>query len=84
MKFLSAKARPPQSAKPYAMLDDAEMEFTLQELGAAPPDRLTQTLRSPDLLAEYASCASMIMDKGEREQVARDLLRALQHIPMAA
>ncbi len=52
------------------MLDNPEMELTLQELGAAPSDRLTQTLQSPDLLTEYASCASLIMDKQERESVA--------------
>lgn len=83
MKLVSAKVPPPQPTKPYAMLDSAEMELTLQDLGFA-TDRLTQTLMSPDLLAEYASAASMIMDKAEREQVARELLRALRHHPVAA
>lgn len=83
MKLVSAKVPPPQPTKPYAMLDSAEMELTLQELGFA-TDRLTQTLMSPDLLTEYASAASMIMDKAEREQVARELLRALRHHPVAA
>ncbi len=84
MRLISAKERHPQPAKPYEMLDNPEMELTLQELGFAPADRLTQTLQSPDLLAEYASAASMIMDKGEREAVARELLSALQHHPIAA
>ncbi len=73
-----------EPAKPYAMLDLAEMELTLQSLGATPPNRLTQVLNSPDLLAEYASAASMVLDKGEREQLARELLLALQHHPVAA
>ncbi|HWG18721.1 MAG TPA: hypothetical protein VN678_12710 [Acidobacteriaceae bacterium] len=84
MKLVSAKVPPPQPTKPYAMLDSAEMELTLQDLGFATSNRLTQTLMSPDLLTEYASAASMIMDKAEREQVARELLRALQHHPVAA
>jgi hypothetical protein len=87
MKLISAKERrtqPTQSTQTYSMLDSAEMEFTLQELGAAPSTRLTQTLMSPDLLTEYASCASMIMDREERESVARQLLNALQHHPIAA
>jgi len=84
MNLISAKERPIPSAAPYGMLDHAEMELTLQELGAGPSDRLTQTLMSPDLLTEYASCASLIMDKEEREAVARQLLAALQHHPIAA
>jgi len=87
MNLISANASSesrPQPTKPYTMLDSAEMELTLQELGAGPSDRLTQTLFSPDLLAEYASCASMIMDKQEREAIARQLLQALQHHPIAA
>lgn len=83
MRLVSAKEPPPQPTKPYAMLDSAEMELTLRELGQN-PSRVTQVLNSPELLAEYASAASMIMTKTEREQVARDLLRALQHHPVAA
>lgn len=87
MKLVSAKSSRqvrPQPTKPYAILDDAEMALTLQSLGESAPSRLTQTLASPDLLAEYASAASLIMDKEEREQIARELLNALQHQPMAA
>ena len=73
-----------EPANPYAMLDSAGMELTLQSLDATPPNRLTQVLNSPDLLAEYASAASMVLDKGEREQLARELLLALQHHPVAA
>jgi hypothetical protein len=83
MRLISAKEPRPKPAKSYAMMDSAEMELTLRELGQN-PSRVTQVLNSPELLAEYASAASMIMDKGEREQVARELLRALQHHPIAA
>jgi hypothetical protein len=85
MQLISAKQRRPQPAKPFEMLDDAEMALTLQNLGESAPDpRLSQILASPDLLTEYASAASLIMDKEEREQVARELLHALQHHPIAA
>jgi hypothetical protein len=67
------------------MLDDAEMALTLNDLGESSPDSsLGQTLLSPELLAEYASAASMIMDRDEREQVARELLFALQNHRLAA
>ena len=85
MNLISAKQRRPQSTKPLAMLDDPEMALTLQQLGeSARASRLSQTLASPDLLAEYASAASMIMDKEEREEIARQLLRAIQNHPVAA
>ena len=87
MKSISAKRSKVsriQPAQPYPMLDSAEMEFTLQELGDSPSGRLNQTLQSPDLLTEYASCASLIMDKQEREEVARQLLHALRRTPIAA
>ncbi|HWB31786.1 MAG TPA: hypothetical protein VG714_01305 [Acidobacteriaceae bacterium] len=86
MKIISsARQRRPQPTKPFATLDDAEMALTMQELGEPlPPSRLNQTLMSPELLAEYASAASMIMDKQEREAMARQLLVALQNHPVAA
>ena len=87
MKLISAKNSKERFAQPApssAMLEAAEMEFTLQELDAAPSSRLAQTLMSPDLLAEYASCASLIMDKEEREAVARQLLNATRHTLIAA
>ena len=87
MKLISAKsstARPAQTISSYTMLDSAEMELTLQELGASPSGRLTQVTLSPDLLNEYASCASMIMDRQEREEVARQLLRAQRQQQRAA
>jgi len=84
MKLISAKPPRAQPSKPYAMLDSAEMELTLQSLNEPTPDRIVQTLNSPDLLAEYASAASMIMDKEERETVARELLQAIQRHPIAA
>jgi len=83
MKLVSAKEPRPKPVKSYAMMDSAEMELTLRELGER-PTRITQILNSPELLAEYASAASMIMDKAEREQAARELLTALQHHPLAA
>jgi hypothetical protein len=83
MRLVSAKEPRPKPAKSYAMMDSAEMELTLLELGQN-PSRVTQVLNSPELLAEYASAASMIMDQTEREQIARELLRALQHHPVAA
>ena len=87
MKLMSAKSskeRGLRPAQPYALLDSAEMELTLRELGGSPSGRLTQTLRSPDLLTEYASCASLIMDKQEREEVAGQLLHALRRTSIAA
>jgi len=87
MKLISAKsstARSAQPIPPYAMLDSAEMELTLQELGDSSSGRLTQVLMSPDLLTEYASCASVIMDRAEREEVARQLLRAQSRPQRAA
>ena len=88
MKLVSAEKptqRRPQSIKPLAMLDDPEMALTLQQLGeSATGSRLSQTLASPDLLAEYASAASMIMDKEEREAVITELLLALRNHPVAA
>jgi hypothetical protein len=83
MRLVSAKEPRPKPAKPYAMMDSAEMELALRELGET-PSRITQVLDSPELLAEYASAASMIMDRAEREQLARELLRALQRHPVAA
>ena len=84
MKLISAKERPAQPIHPYAMLDSAEMELTLRELGDSPSGRLTQVMLSPDLLTEYASCASMIMDRREREEIARQLLRAQRQPQRAA
>ena len=87
MKLISAKnsiTRSAKSASPYSALDSAEMELTLQELGDAPSSRHTHLMLSPDLLSEYASCASLIMDRQEREAVARELLNTQRHSPMAA
>jgi hypothetical protein len=83
MRLVSAKEPRPKPAKSYAMMDSAEMELALRELGET-PSRITQVLDSPELLAEYASAASLIMDRAEREQLARELLRALQRHPVAA
>ena len=72
------------------MLDDAEMALSLLDLADsktafADPRRLpVQPEVSPDLMAEYASAASLIFDRAEAEAIALELAQALQQHPVAA
>lgn len=72
------------------MLDDAEMALSLLDLAnskttlADPRRAPVQPEVSPDLLAEYASAASLIFDRAEAEAIAMELASALRQHSVAA
>jgi len=79
-----------EQTRDVMMLDDAEMALALLDLAESrtamvdPRRAPVQPKLSPDLLAEYASAASLVFDRAEAEAIARELADALNHHSVAA
>ena len=79
-----------EQTRDVMMLDDAEMALALLDLAESrtamvdPRRAPVQPTESPDLLAEYASAASLIFDRAEAEAIARELAVALNQHSVAA
>ena len=75
---IPVKQRRPKNRRELAALDDPEMMLTLSDLGE--PTTLTDrgraapgSIMSPDWLSELDSAASLVLDRQEREALAREL-----------
>jgi hypothetical protein len=77
-----------EQTRDVMMLDDAEMALTLlaeSRTAIVDPRRSpVQPNESPDLMAEYASAASLIFDREDAEAIARELELALREHSVAA
>ena len=76
--------RRPKHSRELVNLDEAEMMMELAELDLTAEVEAVMPLSAYDWLSELNSAASMIMDREEREALAKELaLMHLQH-PVAA
>lgn len=79
-----------EQTRDVMMLDDAEMALSLLDLADTktamvdPRRAPVQPVPSPELLAEYASAACLILDRAEAESIAQELQLALSDHAIAA
>lgn len=74
----------PKHARSLVNLDEAEMTLELLELDMTAVTAPPATMISYDWLSELNSSASMILDREEREAMAKEIEMATKSHPVAA